>query len=213
MSAGLTSSAARTTWPSARCTIAYPRCRVAAGDSALRAGIGFGGPGNFGGVYANQRTSVRFATPAERPLFDVLIGLTAVAVLLQGLWAGLFLQHDGKRDQASNWIDVHARGADIAIVLAAAATVAAILKLRRRRDLWGGAAVLTVLLVVAVLFTLASVFNGADDDASGSTAVLELAEALAKGKRPKRTLIFGISLVLLALRLRAPRDARGLSAS
>jgi aminopeptidase YwaD len=34
------------------------------------------------------------------------------------------------------------------------------------------------------------IFNGADDDASGSTAVLELAEALANGKRPKRTIIF-----------------------
>ena len=31
------------------------------------------------------------------------------------------------------------------------------------------------------------IFNGADDDASGGTAVLELVEALAKGKRPKRT--------------------------
>ena len=35
-----------------------------------------------------------------------------------------------------------------------------------------------------------TVFNGADDDASGSVAVLELAEALAKGKRPKRMIIF-----------------------
>jgi Peptidase family M28 len=34
------------------------------------------------------------------------------------------------------------------------------------------------------------IFNGADDDASGSAAVLELAEELAKGKRPKRTLMF-----------------------
>lgn len=34
------------------------------------------------------------------------------------------------------------------------------------------------------------IFNGADDDASGSAAVLELAEALAKGKRPKRTVMF-----------------------
>jgi hypothetical protein len=32
--------------------------------------------------------------------------------------------------------------------------------------------------------------NGADDDASGSTAVLELAEALSKGPRPKRTVMF-----------------------
>ena len=35
-----------------------------------------------------------------------------------------------------------------------------------------------------------TIYNGADDDASGSVAVLELAEALAKGKRPKRTVIF-----------------------
>jgi aminopeptidase YwaD len=32
--------------------------------------------------------------------------------------------------------------------------------------------------------------NGADDDASGTTAVLVLAEALASGKRPKRTVVF-----------------------
>ncbi|HXT69363.1 MAG TPA: M20/M25/M40 family metallo-hydrolase [Vicinamibacterales bacterium] len=33
--------------------------------------------------------------------------------------------------------------------------------------------------------------NGADDDASGCVAVLALAEAMAMGKRPKRTVIFG----------------------
>lgn len=35
-----------------------------------------------------------------------------------------------------------------------------------------------------------TICNGADDDASGTTAVLELAEAIAKGPRPKRTVIF-----------------------
>jgi peptidase M28-like protein len=35
-----------------------------------------------------------------------------------------------------------------------------------------------------------TIFNGADDDASGSVAVLELAEAIATGKRPRRTVIF-----------------------
>jgi len=34
------------------------------------------------------------------------------------------------------------------------------------------------------------IFNGADDDASGSIAVLELARTLASGKRPKRTVYF-----------------------
>jgi len=35
-----------------------------------------------------------------------------------------------------------------------------------------------------------NIYNGADDDASGVTAVLELAKALAAGKRPKRTVVF-----------------------
>lgn len=35
-----------------------------------------------------------------------------------------------------------------------------------------------------------AIYNGADDDASGSTAVLELAEAIARGPRPKRTVMF-----------------------
>jgi hypothetical protein len=37
-----------------------------------------------------------------------------------------------------------------------------------------------------------NIFNGADDDASGVTAVLELAEALAKGKQPKRSVVFAL---------------------
>lgn len=37
-----------------------------------------------------------------------------------------------------------------------------------------------------------NIFNGADDDASGVTAVLELAAALTKGKRPKRTVVIAL---------------------
>jgi hypothetical protein len=37
-----------------------------------------------------------------------------------------------------------------------------------------------------------NIFNGADDDASGVTAVLELAEALATGAKPKRTVVFAL---------------------
>jgi hypothetical protein len=82
------------------------------------------------------------------PVFSALIGLAALAVLLQGLWAGIFLAHDGKRDDAGGWIDVHARGADVAIVLALAATIYAFVKLRPRRDLWIGGIVLIVLLIL-----------------------------------------------------------------
>ena len=35
-----------------------------------------------------------------------------------------------------------------------------------------------------------SIFNGADDDASGVTAVLEIARAIAAGPAPKRTMVF-----------------------
>jgi hypothetical protein len=35
-----------------------------------------------------------------------------------------------------------------------------------------------------------SVYNGADDDASGTVAVLEIARALSRGERPRRTVLF-----------------------
>ena len=82
------------------------------------------------------------------PLFSALLGLTALAVLLQGLWAGIFLQHDGHRDDAAGWIDVHAHGGEVAIGLAVVTTVVAVVWLRARRDLWAGSALLVVLLVV-----------------------------------------------------------------
>lgn len=37
-----------------------------------------------------------------------------------------------------------------------------------------------------------TIFNGADDDASGTVAVMELAEAFAKGPRPERTIVFAL---------------------
>jgi len=37
-----------------------------------------------------------------------------------------------------------------------------------------------------------AIYNGADDDASGVTAVLELAKVLSKGRKPKRTVIFAL---------------------
>jgi len=37
-----------------------------------------------------------------------------------------------------------------------------------------------------------SIYNGADDDASGTTAVLELARALASGPKPRRTILFAL---------------------
>lgn len=93
---------------------------------------------------STEPTSGRRSSPA----YTALVGLTSLVVLLQGLWAGIFLEHDGERDAAESWVEVHARGADVAIALAAVATVVAFVKLRERRDLWLGTGALTVVLVL-----------------------------------------------------------------
>ena len=98
-----------------------------------------------------QPTTTTSTSTSDRTgtaLYSALIGLAAVAVLLQGLWAGIFLEHDGQRNAAESWINVHATGGEVAIVLSLLATVAAFWKLRERRELWIGGAVLVVLLVI-----------------------------------------------------------------
>jgi len=112
-------------------------------------------------------TTTQSDTPQTRvvtggPVFSSIIGLTAVTVLLQGLWAGIFLEHDGSRDAAKTWIDIHARGGDLAILLAAVATVYAFVKLRSRVDLWAGSLVLTVVLVLEAY--IGGLIRGAGQD-------------------------------------------------
>jgi hypothetical protein len=82
----------------------------------------------------------------RHPAFSGLIGLAMLGVLLQGLWAGLFV-HEGE-DYRQGWVEVHALDGEITIALAALATVVAFVLLRRRRmDLVIGSGALTVLLV------------------------------------------------------------------
>lgn len=76
----------------------------------------------------------------------VLAGLATVAILLQGLWAGLFLR--GASGGGTDWVDVHARGGEVALVLVVLATVVAFIRVRHRRELWLGGAALAALLVV-----------------------------------------------------------------
>lgn len=83
---------------------------------------------------------------SAQKIFSALTGVCALLVVLQGLWAGLFLRHDGERDAAGKWIDWHARGGEVAIFFALAALVWAVVKLRSRRDLLAGTAVLIVAL-------------------------------------------------------------------
>jgi hypothetical protein len=96
-----------------------------------------------------EATVAAEASRTPRLVFSTLTGLAGLAVLLQGLWAGEFLKYHGPAAQAQrdSWLDVHARGGEVAIALAAVATIWAVLRLRSRLDLLIGSAVLTVLLI------------------------------------------------------------------
>jgi hypothetical protein len=78
-------------------------------------------------------------------LFTSLVGLTALGVLLQGLWAGLFLRGEG-RDP--DWVDVHGTGAHITTGLGVVTAVVAAVWLRDRRPLLVGSIALAVLLLL-----------------------------------------------------------------
>lgn len=110
-------------------------------------------------------TLPRTRTP-ER-VFAGLAGLTALVVMLQFVFAGVFLRFDGKRDASSGWIDAHAWGAHIGTVLALATAAYALARLRARRDLVVGS------VVLAGLFLVEAYIGGTIRDAGrdGLTAV------------------------------------------
>ncbi|WP_431218836.1 hypothetical protein [Leifsonia xyli] len=87
-------------------------------------------------------TSARPSTNARR-IFAALAILTALGVVLQGVWAGIFLSSDNRPDA---WVHVHDIGAWVTTVLAAVTALWAIIALRRDRPLVVGS-ILLVLLV------------------------------------------------------------------
>ncbi len=94
-------------------------------------------------------TTARRAHPAH----SALVGLASLGVLLQGVWAGLFL---GGSDDPGTWVTVHQHGAEVTVVLAFLATVAAVVWLRTNRPVLVGTTLLFVLLVVEMLLGIAS---------------------------------------------------------
>jgi hypothetical protein len=97
---------------------------------------------------ATTTAATNTVSSARNTVFSVLMGISAVAVLLQGLWAGIFLEHDGQRDAGGNWIDVHARGAEVALAFAVLGTAYALWKRRARKDLWIGGLAFIALIIV-----------------------------------------------------------------
>ena len=104
------------------------------------------------------------------PLYSALIGLVALGVLLQGVWAGLFIRED--QHYVSRWVAVHSLDGQVTAALALVATVVAFVQLRARRDLVLGTAVLTLLLV-------AEIGLGASLDAAQGLLALHIPLALA----------------------------------
>lgn len=108
-------------------------------------------------------------TPAHRPggtAFSVLVGLTSLGILLQGLWAGLMLPVGEGGDYRETWVEIHGHGADVTILLALLATVVAVWRLRDLRPLWLGAGALTLLLAFEAFL------GGLVSDSSSRVAVL-----------------------------------------
>jgi hypothetical protein len=94
-------------------------------------------------------------TPTARrahPAHSALVGLASLGVLLQGVWAGLFM---GGSDDYGTWVGVHQHGAEATVALAALATIAALVWLRHRTAVVVGTALLFVLLVAEMLLGMA----------------------------------------------------------
>jgi hypothetical protein len=124
---------------------------------------------SIGGVTAGTGESTRTNTA----LLSSLAGLTALGVLLQGLWAGLFVPVGDGGNYDDTWVGVHAAGAWVTLLLAAATTVVAFLRHRTRRELWTGALVLTALLVVEI-----GLGTAISDGKSGAAAAIHIPLAL-----------------------------------
>ena len=105
---------------------------------------------------------VQVKTLEKAPVFAALVGVSAVAVLLQGLWAGIFLEHDGQRDAAGSWIEVHALGGEVGLAFAGVATAYALWKHRSREDLCLGSLVFTTLIVLEAFIGGLIVDDGMD---------------------------------------------------
>ena len=80
--------------------------------------------------------------------FSALAGVAALAVLLQGLWAGMFMSTPDTDPQDTPWLEVHSWCGKFAILFALLATIYAFVKLKHRNDLKFGGLAFTVILIL-----------------------------------------------------------------
>ena len=110
---------------------------------------------------ASPSTAPQTARPD--PLWSALVGLTTLGVLLQGLWAGIFLSFHDDRAATNRWVDVHSIGGNVTVLLGLLAAIVAVWRLRGRRELMVPTIVLFVLLVLEMV--LGSLIREQHDDA------------------------------------------------
>jgi heme A synthase len=94
----------------------------------------------------SSTTPAAAAARTRSPLFSALIGLTGLVILLQGVWAGMFIREG--EDFREKWVTVHSIGGTVALALALVAMIVAIVQLRARREVLIGSIVFFVLLLL-----------------------------------------------------------------
>ena len=93
--------------------------------------------------------STETAVPSPHPVWSALVGVASLGILLQGLWAGLFLRPGAGGRQT--WVAVHQHAGEAIAVVALLATIAAVIWMRRSTAVLVGTVLLLVLVVVQVL--------------------------------------------------------------
>ena len=92
-----------------------------------------------------DRTTVPSTRP--HPVYSALVGLASLGVLLQGLWAGLFL----RRGDQGTWVSIHQHAGETTVLLGVLAAVAALVWMRHSRPALVGTLVFAVLLVLELV--------------------------------------------------------------
>ena len=85
--------------------------------------------------------------PRPHPVHSALVGLTSLGILLQALWAGLFL----RRGDQGTWVSIHQHAGETTVLLGVLAAVAALVWVRGSRPVLVGTLLLAVLLVVELV--------------------------------------------------------------
>ena len=94
--------------------------------------------------------STTTSAPAGIRVFNVLAGITTLAIFLQAISAGIFMSFRGS-DAGAPWVTTHQIIGYVAILLAVVTAVIAIVALRKSAGgLMGAAIALAVLLIVQV---------------------------------------------------------------